>query len=155
MAVAGGSGVAVGSGSGVGVAGRAVGAAGVRVGRLRKAAAREVGVALAAGAQALNKNTRQKKHVNLAKILLLLIAIPINLYFPSYLFFYLFLSAFIRVHLRLKNLLFSPELLNCYPNHTSLYRKCPREESDVHGIIALARRRQRGSRGLERLRSPA
>jgi hypothetical protein len=77
VTVAVGSGVSVGAGSGVAVAGLAVGALGVRVGRLLKENVRGVGVAVAAGAQALNKNTRQKKHVNVKKSFLFIMTIPV------------------------------------------------------------------------------
>jgi hypothetical protein len=77
VAVGGGNGVPVGRGTGVEVAGRAVGASGVRVGRERKAAAREVGVTEAAGAQAFNKNTRQERRINSERSLFLIMVIPI------------------------------------------------------------------------------
>jgi hypothetical protein len=82
VAVGGGNGVPVGRGTGVEVAGRAVGASGERVGRERKASAREVGVAVAAGAQALNKIKRQKTKMNSERSLFLLMAISIILTFP-------------------------------------------------------------------------
>jgi hypothetical protein len=84
VAVAEGNGVCVGRGSGVAVAGRAVGGSGVRVGRLRNPAAREVGVAVAPGTQALNIKTRQKRAIISEKSFLLIIAIPIIYFSLSY-----------------------------------------------------------------------
>ena len=81
VAVGGGTRVSVG-GKGVEVTGRAVGASGVRVGRSRKAAAREVGVAVAAGAHALNKNARQIKKIIPEGNFFLLIMFPILNAFP-------------------------------------------------------------------------
>ena len=77
MAVAGGKGVSVGEGSGVAVAGTAVGGSGVLVGRLREPAARAVGVAVAAGPQALKKKTRQTIKIVVEKSFLSIIAIPV------------------------------------------------------------------------------
>ena len=122
VAVAGGNGVPVGKGTGIEVAGKAVGASGVcvRVDRERKAAAREVCVAVTAGAQALNKNTRQERRINSERRHFLFKAIPIII-FP--------LMWASKINYKY-----------CYFNHTSDCQKCPREESSVHGIIALARR---------------
>jgi hypothetical protein len=64
------------------VAGIAVGGAEVRVGRLRKADALGVGLAVAAGAQALKKKTRQKIKMAAEKSLLFIIAIPVIDNFP-------------------------------------------------------------------------
>ena len=77
VAVGGGNGVSVGRGKGVEVAGRAVEASGVRVGWLRKAAAREVGVAVKEGAQALDNITRQETKMNSERKLFLITVIPI------------------------------------------------------------------------------
>jgi hypothetical protein len=77
VAVAVDKGVAVGGGRGVEVAGTAVGGSAVRVGRLRKLAARAVGVAVAAGAQALKKRPKQIIKIAAEKNLLLFIAIPV------------------------------------------------------------------------------
>lgn len=70
-------GVSVGRGKGVEVAGRDVEASGVRVGWLRKAAAREVGVAVKEGAQALDNITRQETKMNSEKRPFLITVIPI------------------------------------------------------------------------------
>jgi hypothetical protein len=96
VAVGGGKGVPVGRGKAVAVAGRAVGGAGVRVGLLRKAAELDVGVAVAAGVQALNKNTRQIIKMVSEECFLLFIAIPVIYKFPliTSLIFFLALQKF-------------------------------------------------------------